>query len=322
VSVSPKHALATLEQEENRNIEPEKVQLVYEPALYLAAEVAFVDRRKDISEVKTYHHLVYANELDALVNWEDAETVNLSPDDLEEEPDQEDAIFGEVPRELSTVRKLKSLQKDYSDYLYHEMRLSLLYHPKLKVYSQPDESERSFKIRVAQAAREKRDAEVDKLRKRYATKLERLRKRLQREKIELEEDRAEYSARKQEEMVSGAETVLGIFGIFGRKKSLSSAMPKRRMTAKAKMDVEESEEEIARLQQEIDEMEAELKAEAEEIAQRWEEMQDDIETYEVKPRRADVDVNLAAVVWLPYWEILYNAGGRRVSDRIAAWKRA
>jgi hypothetical protein len=322
VSVSPKHALATLEQEENRNIEPEKVQLVYEPALYLAAEVAFVDRRKDISEVKTYHHLVYANELDALVNWEDAETVNLSPDDLEEEPDQEDAIFGEVPRELSTVRKLKSLQKDYSDYLYHEMRLSLLYHPKLKVYSQPDESERSFKIRVAQAAREKRDAEVDKLRKRYATKLERLRKRLQREKIELEEDRAEYSARKQEEMVSGAETVLGIFGIFGRKKSLSSAMTKRRMTAKAKMDVEESEEEIARLQQEIDEMEAELKAEAEEIAQRWEEMQDDIETYEVKPRRADVDVNLAAVVWLPYWEILYNAGGRRVSDRIAAWKRA
>jgi len=322
VSVSPKRALAALEKEENRNIEPEKVQLVYEPALYLAAEVAFVDRRKDVSEVKTYHHLVYANELDALVDWEAAETIDLSPDDLEEEPDQEDAIFGEVPRELSTARKFKSLQKDYSDFLYHEMRLPLLYHPKLKIYSQPDESERGFRIRVAQAAREKRDAEVDKLRKRYATKLNRLRKRLEKEKDELEEDRAEYAARKQEEMVTGAETVLGIFGIFGRKKSLSSSMTKRRMTAKAKMDVEESEEEIVRLQQEIDEMEAELKAEADEIAQRWEAMQDDIEIYEVKPRRADVDVNLAALVWLPYWEILYDAGGRRVSDRIAAWKRA
>ena len=320
VAVSPKRALAVLEKEENRNIEPEKVRLVYEPALYTAAEVAFVDRRKDVSEVKAFQHLVYANELDALVDWEEAESVDITPDDLEEEPDRDDAIFGEIPRELSTVRKFKSLQKDYSDYLYHEMRLPLIYHPKLKLYSQPDESERSFRIRVAQVAREKRDAEVDKLRKRYATKLERLRKRLEKEKDELEDDRAEYSARKQEEMVTGAETVLGIFGIFGRKKSLSSAMTKRRMTAKAKMDVEESEEEIARLQQEIEEMEAELKAEAEEISQRWEEMQEDTDTYEVKPRRSDVDVNLAALVWLPYWEIIYDAGGRRVSDRISAWQ--
>ncbi len=321
VNVSAKRALAALEKEENRNIQPEEERLVYEPALYLAAEVAFVDRRKDVSEVKSFHHLIHANELDAVVDWERAETVDIAPDDLEEEPDGEDAIFGEAPRELSTARKFKRLKKDYSDYLYHEMRLPLLYHPKLKLYSQPGESERSFKIRVAQAAREKRDEEVDKLRKRYAIKLERLRKRLKKEEMELEEDRAEYAARKQEEMVSGAETVLGIFGIFGRKKSLSSAMTKRRMTARAKQDVEESEEEIARLQQEIEEMEAELKAEAEEISRRWEEMQDDIETYEVKPRRADVDVNLAALVWLPYWEVIYDAGGRRVSDRVSAWQK-
>jgi len=321
VKVSPKRALAMLEKEENRNIEPERKQLVYEPALYLAAEVGFVDRRKDVSEVKAMQHLVYAADLDTVVDWDEAEQVTITPDDLEEEPDSDDAIFGEVPRELSTPRKLKSLKKDYSDYLYHEMRLPLFYNPKLKLYSKPGETERAFKIRVAQAAREKRDAEVDKLRKRYGTKLDRLRKRLEKEQIELAEDKAEYSARKQEEMVSGAETVLGIFGIFGRKKSLSSTMTKRRMTAKAKLDVEESEEEIDRLQKEIEEMEAELKVEADEITQNWEEIQEDIEIYEVKPRRADVDINMTALVWLPYWEIIYETGGQRVSDRISAWQR-
>jgi hypothetical protein len=320
VNISTNRALSLLEKEENHNIEPENVQLVYEPGLYLAAEVAFVDRRKDVSEVKELHHLVHANDLGTVVRWENADEVTIAPDDMEDDPGDEEAIFGETPRELSTARKLKALKKDYADYLYHEQRLSLLYHPKLKVYSTPDESERQFKIRVAQAAREERDAEVDKLRKRYQTKLDRLTKRLEREEVELEEDKAEYSARKQEEMVSGAETVLGIFGIFGRRKSISSAMTKRRMTTKAKLDVEESEEEIARLQKEIDEMEAELKEEAQAIADRWDEMLDDLETYEVKPRRSDVDVDMAAVAWLPYWEIIYEARGRRVSDRIPAWK--
>jgi len=37
--------------------------------------------------------------------------------------------------------------------------------------------------------------------------------------------------------------------------------------------------------------------------------------------KGDVDVNMAALVWLPYWEIIYDAGGRRVSDRVSAWHK-
>ena len=320
VNISANRALSILEKEENHTIDPENVRLVYEPALYLAAEVAFVDRRKDVSEVKEFYNLVYANDLGTVVRWENADAVDITPEELEDEPGSDEAIFGETPRELSTARKIKALQKDYANYLYHEMRLPLLFQPKLKMYSKPDESERAFKVRLAQAAREKRDAAVDKLQKKYRTKLDRLAKRLDREKVELEEDRADYSARKQEEMVSGAETLLGVFGIFGRRKSVSTAMTKRRMTAKAKLDVEESEEEIKRLQKEIADLQAELKREADDIAEQWDAMLEDIDTYEVKPRRTDVDVMMTSVVWLPYWEITYEARGRRVSDRIPAWQ--
>ncbi len=320
IEISANKAQAILEDEEGRSIRPEKVRIVYEPGLFLAGEVAFVDRRKDVSEVESVRKLVYANDVDKVMRWEDADDVDIELDDLRDEPEAEEAIFGEVPREINTARKLKRITKDFSDYLYHEKRLTLRYNPTLKLYSRPGESEREFRIRLSQAAREKRDAEVDKVRKRYQTKLDRLRKRLEREKVELAEDKAEYSARKQEEMVSGAETLLGVFGIFGRKKSLSSAMTKRRMTEKARLDVEESEEEIARLEKEIQEMEEEVRVEAEAIASRWEETLDDIQPYEVKPRRSDVGVDLVAVAWLPYWEIIYETNGRSVSDRIPAWK--
>jgi hypothetical protein len=321
VTISPNRATAVLEKEEGRNIRPDDVQLVYEPGLYLAAQVAFVDRRKDVSELKDIFKLVHANDLGTVIRWDLADDVAITPDELDARPDTENAIFGEVPRELSTARKLKSLQKDFSDYLYHELRLPLLYHRALKFYSKPDESERDFKVRLAQVAREKRDAEVDKLRKSYATKLNRLKKRLQKEEDELTDDKIEYEARKKEEMVSGAETLLGVLGIFGRRKSISTAMSKRRMTARAKADIEESEREIERLEDEIAEMEADFKQEADDIAARWDDMLDDIETYQVKPRRADVSIDMVAVVWLPYWEIIYEArGGRRVSDRVPAWQ--
>ena len=39
----------------------------------------------------------------------------------------------------------------------------------------------------------------------------------------------------------------------------------------------------------------------------------------VKPRRADVTVDLVAVAWLPYWEFLYTEGDRTLRDRIPAW---
>ena len=321
VNISPNRAISLLEKEEGRTIHPETVQLVYEPALYLAAQVAFVDRRKDVSELKEIAKLVHANDLGTVIRWDMADDVNISPEDLDTRPDSDDAIFGEVPRELSTARKLKSLQKDFSDYLYHELRLPLFYHRALKLYSKPGESEREFKARLAQAAREKRDDEVDKLRKRYATKLDRLRKRLRKEEDELTDDKIEYEARKKEEMVSGAETLLGVLGIFGRRKSVSTAMSKRRMTARAKADIEESEREIKRLEEEIAEMEADFKQEADDIAARWDEMLDDIETYQVKPRRADISIDMVAVAWLPYWEIIYEGrGGRRISDRVPAWK--
>ena len=321
IEISANKAQAILEDEMGRSIRPEKVRIVYEPGLFLAGEVAFVDRRKDVSEVEPVRKLVYANDIDKIIRWEYADDVDIELDDLRDEPEAEEAIFGEVPREINTARKLKRIAKDFSNYLYHEKRLTLLHNPTLKLYSRPGESEREFRIRLSQAAREKRDAEVDKVRKRYKTRLDRLRKRLERERVELAEDKAEYAARKQEEMVSGAETLLGVFGIFGRKKSISSAMTKRRMTAKAKMDVEESEEEIARLEKEIQEMEEEVRVEAEAIAARWEETLDDIQPYEVKPRRTDVSVDLVAVAWLPYWEIIYETGGRSVSDRIPAWRR-
>ena len=80
-------------------------------------------------------------------------------------------------------------------------------------------------------------------------------------------DEEEYSQRKNEELTTGFNTVMGLFG--GRKRSLSKNMTKRRMTATAKADVDESKKAIASYQKQIDELEKERASALDDVQERW-----------------------------------------------------
>ena len=318
---TPNRAIARLEEELGQRVEAEKTSLVYEPCLLALGRVKLVDRRVRVSESKQVGLLIPPGDVGTVIRWEDADDVDVDPNDLERQPEPE-ASFGPVPSELNTASKIKAFGKDFSDYLYREEGLDLYYNPTLKCYSQPGESERDFKIRAQQMAREKRDAEVEKLRQKYQSKLDRLETRLAREEQELKEDQAEYEARKREELISAGESVIGMLGIFGRRSSsaVSKAARKRRMTTTARADIEESEEEIARLQAEIEELRQEMQEEATAITEKWAATLDEIESYTVKPRRSDVQVELVTLAWTPYWEIGHrSARGDQIYDRVPGW---
>lgn len=321
LSLSPNRVLGRLEEELGQRVEAEETILVYEPCLLALGSVRFVDRKRRVKEGRRVGFLVQPGDLGAVIRWEDADPVDLDPNELEDQPEP-DALFGPVPAELNTPSELKAYAKDFGETLYREQALNLYYNPVLKLYGQPGESEREFRIRAQQLAREQRDAEVEKLRRKYQRKLDRLETRLAREERELAEDQAEYEARKREELLSAGESVIGMLGIFGRRRTraLSSAARKRRLTAAARADIAESEEEIARLREEIGEMQREMQEEAEAITEKWAAALDEIEPYAVKPRRSDVQVEVVALAWAPYWEIGYrSARGGVTHDRVPAW---
>jgi len=61
--------------------------------------------------------------------------------------------------------------------------------------------------------------------------------------------------------------------------------------------------------------------EAKAITDKWAATLEEIETYTVKPRRSDANVELVALAWAPYWEIGYrSASGSLTHDRVPAWR--
>lgn len=149
--------------------------------------------------------------------------------------------------------------------------------------------------------------------------LDRLEKKLVKEQRELEEDKADYSARKRDELLSAGETLVGMLGIFGKRKrtGLSAASRKRRMTSRAKEDIQESVAEIAALEEEMAELKDKLAGDAEDVTARWEDLVDEITTFAVKPRRTDVRTDIVAVAWAPFWET--NTGDRD-EQRLEGWR--
>ncbi|MCA9967518.1 MAG: hypothetical protein KC423_24885, partial [Anaerolineales bacterium] len=198
----------------------------------------------------------------------------------------------------SDGRTLKSLQKDFVDWIYRGAELTVQANETLKLYAGPDVTPTAFAQQCAEAADAAADAEVEKLRGSYGKKVDALREKLAREERELREDEADLSRRKREEMGTHAETVFGF--LFGRKRSISSSMSKRRMTSRAQEDVEESEEEITRLNKEIEELQAEIEAQIDAIEDKWEAVATEVTTVPITPYKKDIGLDLFGVAWLPY----------------------
>ena len=323
IEVDERAAIRQLAQEEGAQIDVKLAQLVYEPAVLGMGEVRFYDRRRNVDERLIHAMLAQPPRGIGGVEWGQAENLSLRLRDLLRNPERVEAeqgpFFAPAPEKVNNANDLKNAAKDLSDWLYYNSDLELKVHEELDIHQEPGENERDFKIRLQQAAREARDAEVDKLRGKLQSQIDRVTEKLRKEERELAGDQADYESRRSQEWIGIGESVLGF--VLGRRSSraLSNAASKRRMTVQARQDIEESEDQIAELKDDLKELEAQIKEGADEITLRWAKSIDNLSVEAVKPRRTDVNVELTALAWLPSWLVSYHDGRRERTATVAAY---
>ena len=275
--------------------------LVYHPALVGLAKVRFAHTKSRQTHDEDVGFLLPVEGEGYSLDWAEGK-VQIDAADLERQPER-GALYADLPSDLGESKRHTELESEFNDYLYYNSSVTLRYNPHLKMYSEIGESAESFQRRCRKEAEEARDDEADKIKAKYERELDRIKDRLRREKRELDEDKIEHSARKQEELLSGVESVFGLLTGSRSSSRLSSASRKRRMTRQARADVKESEEVIEDLEEELEVLQEDAKAELEELDAKWRELMDKVEEVEVRPRRTDVRIDLFALAWLPYWEL-------------------
>ncbi|WP_457637811.1 helicase HerA domain-containing protein [Oceanithermus sp.] len=281
--------------------------VLYRPELLAQAEVRFARRKYELNTVLKNAALVPPEELEGLVRWEDCAHEPFDERVLDSRP-APGARWEELPAALASAKAFTKLARDFKDWVYQSSEVKVWHNPHLKLYGNPELSRDDFLARCRKEAEWKAREEVEKLRKKYERKIKTLKKRLEKERRELAEDEAELSRRKMEEMGSYLDTVIGLFG--GRKRALTGALSKRRMTARAKEEVEESKAEIAALEKEIQDLLDEMESEVGEIEDRWEELAEEIEQIPVTPYKKDIALEFFGVAWVPYYVVEEPTGPR------------
>ena len=301
INVRPADAVRAWENDYNKRVDdPEKVQLAYEPVLFAQVSVRYDDRKSGIRKDCEYAFHVTRLEGSGYVDWESAKAPSVDRRDVETETRKE-AWFGELPVALTDDKRIRELEKDLEDVLYKDYALTVPCNPQFDVYGDPDAEPSEFESAVAQAAREKRDAEVDKVTEQYTKKIEKLEDRREKKERELEKDEAEASAGGHQQVASIAE---GVFNFLsGRRTSSSLSKIGRASSRKSslKAEVRETKAELEAIERDIEDLRRELEDELEAVQQKWDEAQKETEDYDINPYKKDIQVMMMGVGWVPVW---------------------
>ncbi|HEX4954104.1 MAG TPA: ATP-binding protein [Thermoanaerobaculia bacterium] len=290
-------------------------EIDYQPCLLGLATVHFADSKRRVSATREVALLLPLAEGVTGVDWRQAEPLAESFDperDLEREP-LAGASFGDVPSAATEARSYKGWERDFGDAVFRDQTLELYAHSELGLFSQPGESERDFRIRLGDQAREQRDFEKEKLRQKYQARLQSLEEKMRRAQERIEREAQQASAQRTQTLISIGQTALSV--LFGRKTLSRSTIGRAASAVKGVSrsmdqgrDVDRAEEGMAALQQQHADLAAELERELAELSARYDATTAPLETVEIRPRKSDVEVRQVTLAWAPWRR--RPAGGR------------
>lgn len=194
--------------------------------------------------------------------------------------------------------KVSTWQKTLTSYLYQECSLEFWRDAESKLTSTRGETEGEFRVRVAQARREARDAAVEKIRETYRLKLQRAGDAMRRADDKIEREKAMAKQKKAASAISWGTAILGsiLGGVasVGNVRRVGTAVRSSTMIGKKNQDVAQAEESAEILHKRYEALQAEcdeaLKAAHEEINP----TALALDSITVRPRKTDILVERIA----------------------------
>jgi hypothetical protein len=274
---------------------------IYQPVAMGAAQIQFTDTKSGINEVRDLLFSAPINDDAIGADWDHAEAIDSTATELEKKP-EDGVAFGELPAPAAKPKNYDAWNKAFTIWLFRNQSLDIFKSPALKETSKPGESERDFRIRLQQAAREQRDELKAKLQEKYASKLTALAQK----KSKAEQRQAVEKEQSNAQMVNTALSVgTSILGaLFGRKTLSATNMNRIGQSVRAAgratkeySDVGRAEENVQGIDQQIADLNAQLESEVSALDVKVDPTTETFETVSIRPKKTGITIRFVGLGW-------------------------
>ena len=286
-----------------RGILSENEKLLYKPYLLGLANVRFANSKLKIDVTREEYVITPIEDDIITVDWNKSEKFDLTLPDLLKRPES-GIEFSNIPSAALNVKNYKLWTKEFKEYLYRATSIELLKSNMLKITSYPNEDPREFKIRLRQLAREKRDEQLDKLKKKFSKKLESLESKIRRAEERVAREESQTKQQKLQTAITFGATILG--ALFGSKAISRSTIGKTTTTIskagrilKESQDVARAKENLEILLQKKAELQETFQEEIELFKEKFDLSLEELEKIKVHPKKTDIQIQLVALLWSP-----------------------
>lgn len=270
-----------------------------QPYLLCSSSINFVNTSKNIDKKEEIKCKIYLDKNIDEINFEEKEAIE---NDSFENKNRTNSIFYELPSFLQNEREIKKIEKEFSNYLYRNEKLSLFKNNSLKLTSKQEESLNDFRLRIQDRLNEKIDEEVEKLQTRFEKNQDSLEKKLDKLYVKLEKEKDQATAKTTNTLISIGSSILGAF--FGKSVLSKTNIGKVARGAKGasailkeRSDIKFVEEDIQNLNIEIEELEETLIEKVEQINKEYSISNYEIDEFNINLRRKDIYNTKIEILW-------------------------
>ena len=274
--------------------------VVYHAGAIAAADISLTNAKYGVSSTRRVLHRCAIGDGALPVEWEQAEELSVGLDALTREP-AAGATFAPCPN-VVTEQGVESWRKLYERWLRSSQAVTLLRSPSLELVSEPGEAEGAFRARLQVKAREARDAGVEELRKKYASRNAALEERLAKAEQRVDRERGQAGAAKMSAAVSAGTALLGM--LLGRKRvsvttasRMGTAIRSAGRSYDQAGDVGRAQESADRVREQIAALQDELQAEITALGDGYDAQKEKLDTIDIRPKQADIQVHFVGVGW-------------------------
>lgn len=278
---------------------PGNAQLIYKPSLIGVVRTHYADAKLKIDSFQTGAYTTPMTDKPIPVDWVDAKELPVPVDSLTKSS-EENAAYADLPSAAGRSTSFTDWEKEFTTWLAGVQDIDLLRSPSTNTISNSGETEAQFRARLSLMAREGRDDQTEKLRTKYAPKIQALQEKVRKATQAVEKEKDQVKAADLQSAISIGATLLG--ALSGRRTSSRVATAARGVgrSISQRADISSATENETALKEQLAALQKEFDDEVAALVKKIDPTTEVFETVSIHPKKTDISVQLLALLWQPY----------------------